>query len=54
MPMLAMGKFFSSELAKLNFFTFIFDILIEAPYKLIIEVVEEWISFTRTKKEEII
>lgn len=54
MPMLAMGKFFSSELAKLNFFTFIFDIIIEAPYKLIIEVVEEWISFTRTKKEEII
>ncbi len=54
MPMLAMGKFFSSELAKLNFFTFVFDILIEAPYKLIIEVIEEWISFTRTKKEEII
>jgi hypothetical protein len=54
MPMLAMGKFFSSELAKLNFFTFIFDILIEAPYKLIIEVIEEWISFTRTKKEEIV
>ena len=54
MPMLAMGKFFSSELAKLNFFTFIFDVLIEAPYKLIIEVVEEWISFTRRKKEEIV
>ncbi len=54
MPMLAMGKFFSSELAKLNFFTFLFDILIEAPYKLIIEVVEEWISFTRNKKEEIV
>lgn len=54
MPMLAMGKFFSSELAKLNFFTFVFDILIEAPYKLIIEVVEEWISFTRSKKEEIV
>lgn len=54
MPMLAMGKFFSSEIAKLNFFTFIFDILIEAPYKLVIEIVEEWISFTRRKKEEIV
>lgn len=54
MPMLALGKFFSSEIAKLNFFTFIFDVLIEAPYKLIIEVIEEWISFTRRKKEEII
>ncbi|MFO0704146.1 MAG: hypothetical protein U0525_05520 [Patescibacteria group bacterium] len=54
MPILAMGKFFSNEVAKLNFFTFIFDVLIEAPYKLLIEIIEEWISFTRKKKEEII
>ncbi len=54
MPILTMGKFFSSGMAKLNFFTFIFDVLIEAPYKLIIEVIEEWIRFTRSKKEEII
>jgi hypothetical protein len=54
MPILSLGKFFSSGMAKLNFFTFIFDVLIEAPYKLIIEVIEEWIKFTRTKKEEII
>lgn len=54
MPILAMGKFFSNEVAKLNFFTFIFDVLIEAPYKLLIEIIEEWISFTRKKKEEIV
>jgi hypothetical protein len=54
MPILAMGKFFSNEIAKLNFFTFIFDFLIEAPYKLLIEIIEEWISFTRKKKEEIL
>lgn len=54
MPILTMGKFFSSGMAKLNFFTFIFDVMIEAPYKLIIEVIEEWIRFTRTKKEEIV
>ena len=54
MPMLSLGKFFSSEIAKLNFFIFIFDFIIEAPFKLIFEIVEEWISFVRKRKEEII
>jgi hypothetical protein len=54
MPILALGKFFSNEVAKLNFFTVLFDMIIEAPYKLLIEIIEEWISFTRRKKEEII
>jgi len=54
MPMLSLGKFFSSGIAKLNFFIFIFDFIIEAPFKLIFEVVEEWISFVRKRKEEII
>jgi len=54
MPVLALGKFFSSEIAKLNFFIVIFDFLIEAPFKFIFEIVEEWISFVRKRKEEII
>ena len=54
MPILSLGKFFSQEIAKLNFFIFIFDFLIEAPFKLVFEVVEEWISFVRQRKEEIV
>ncbi|MFN4212941.1 MAG: hypothetical protein ACK4FL_03205 [Microgenomates group bacterium] len=54
MPILSLGKFFSQEIAKLNFFIFIFDFLIEAPFKFVFEVVEEWISFVRKRKEEII
>jgi len=54
MPVLSLGKFFSSELARLNFLIFVFDFLIEAPFKLIFEVIEEWISFVRKRKEEII
>jgi len=53
MPILSIGKFFSNEIAKLNIFMVIFDFLIEAPFKLIFEVVEEWISFVRARKEEI-
>jgi len=54
MPILSLGKIFSAGVSKLNFFTFIFDFIIEAPFKLIIEVVEEWISFVRQKKEDIV
>lgn len=54
MPILSLGKFFSSEIAKLNFFIFIFDFIIEAPFKLLFEVIEEWISFVKKRKEEII
>jgi len=54
MPVLSLGKFFSGGLARLNFMIFILDFLIEAPFKLIFEVVEEWITFVRKRKEEII
>lgn len=54
MPILSLGKFFSQEIARLNFFIFVFDFLIEAPFKLVFEIVEEWIGFVRKRKEEII
>ena len=54
MPVLSLGKFFSSGLSKLNFFIVIFDFIIEAPFKFLFEIVEEWISFVRKRKEEII
>lgn len=52
-PILFVGKFLSQEVAKLNVFILIFDFLIEAPFKLISEIVEEWITFVRQRKEEI-
>jgi len=54
MPVLSLGKFFSQEIVKLNFFIFIFDFIIEAPFKLIFEIIEEWIAFVKKRKEEII
>lgn len=53
-PILSMGKLFNKGVAKINVFTVIFDFFIEAPFKLIIEVLEEWISFTKARKDEII
>jgi hypothetical protein len=54
MPILSVGKFLSTGLSRLNFFGLFFDFIVEAPFKLIIEVFEEWISFVRNKREEIV
>lgn len=54
MPILSLGKFLSSEISKLNFFILFFDFLIEAPFKLIFGVVEEWISFLKARKDELV
>ncbi len=54
LPILRVGHLLSNEIAKLNVFIFLFDFILEAPLKVIFEVIEEWIRFIRTKKEEII
>jgi hypothetical protein len=54
LPVLRVGHLLSREIAKINIFIFFFDFILEAPLKVIFEVVEEWIRFIRTKKEEII
>lgn len=54
LPILRVGHLLSSEIARLNVFIFVFDFILEAPLKVIFEVIEEWIRFIRTKKEEII
>jgi hypothetical protein len=54
MPVLQAGQFLSREIARLNIFIFIFDFILEAPLKVIFEMVEEWVRFVRAKKDEII
>jgi len=54
MPVLSLGKFLSQSVSRFNFFTVIFDFIFEAPFKLLIEVVEEWVKFVRQKRDEIV
>lgn len=54
LPILRVGHLLSREIAKINVLLFFFDFILEAPLKVIFEVVEEWIRFIRTKKDEII
>ena len=54
LPILRAGHMLSREIARLNVLLFFFDFILEAPLKVIFEVVEEWIRFVRVKKEEIV
>lgn len=54
LPILRVGQWISATTPKINLFLFVLDFIIEAPFKMFIEVIEDWISFQREKKEEII
>lgn len=54
LPILAMGNIFSQGLSRLNFLAFAFDFILEAPFKLILQFLDNWVQFLSLKKEEVI
>jgi len=52
LPIINVGRWLSYKFSKINIFVFFFDFIIEAPLKIFIQVLEEWFSFLREKKEE--
>jgi hypothetical protein len=54
LPILRAGRWISQTFSKINIFIFVFDFLFEAPFKMLIELAEQWLSFVREKREEII
>lgn len=53
LPFIKLGQVLSSNFSRLNIFLFIFDFIIETPFKTLIEFLEEWVSFAKEKKEDI-
>src|SRR5690606_30004109 len=54
LPFLRLGFRLSAEFGKLNVFAFILDVLLEALFKLILDLTEHWINFVRQKREEMV
>lgn len=52
-PIVWSGKWLSEKFSKINVFVFILDFIIEAPFKVLVEVAEEWAKYVRERKEEI-
>lgn len=52
LPFLKIGHRLSAEFGKMNVFAFILDVLLEAPFKLMLDLAEHWMDFIRAKREE--
>lgn len=53
LPFIKFGRWLSLRFSRVNVFVFVLDFIIEAPFKTFIEILEQWISFLRKKREEI-
>lgn len=52
LPILAIGSRLSIGLSHLNFLAFAFDFILEAPFKIILGFVDDWVQFLSVKKDE--
>lgn len=53
LPIIRAGRWISIRTPRINVFLFFMDFIIEAPFKMAIELIESWLAFVREKKEEI-
>lgn len=52
-PIVAVGKWLSEKFSRVNVFVFVLDFIIEAPFKIFVEIAEEWTKYVKDRKDEI-
>jgi len=52
-PIIETGKWLSERFSKINVFVFVLDFVIEAPFKVFVEIAEEWTRYVKERKEDI-
>lgn len=52
MPIIKVGRRFTEGLSQINIFLYVFDYLIETPFKELFGFLEQWFFFLQTKREE--
>jgi len=52
-PVVAVGKWLSEKFSQVNVFVFVLDFIIEAPFKIFVEIAEEWTKYVKNRKDEI-
>lgn len=53
-PIVRAGKWLSEKFSRINVFVFILDFIIEAPFKVFVEIAEEWTRYVKERKEDIV
>ncbi|MBI3486256.1 hypothetical protein HY025_04955 [Candidatus Daviesbacteria bacterium] len=53
MPFIQLGRRLTEDISKINIFLFVFDFIIEAPFKGIFAFFEQWFYYLRTQREKL-
>ncbi|MFA6995160.1 MAG: hypothetical protein WC249_01990 [Patescibacteria group bacterium] len=53
MPIILAGRWLSSNFSKINIFIFFFDFIIETPFKVLMEIADDWTKYVRERRENI-
>ncbi len=53
-PIVAVGKFLSDNASKVNIFIFVLDFIIEAPFKVFVEIFDDWVKYVRERKDNLV
>ncbi len=54
LPILEFGRWLAQNIRQINILLFFMDRVLEAPFKLLIDIAEEWFDFVRDRREEIV
>jgi hypothetical protein len=54
LPVLEFGRWLAQNIKQLNVLLFLMDRVLEAPFKILIDITEEWFDFIRDRREEIV
>lgn len=53
LPIIRAGRWISMRTPRINVFLFFLDFIVEAPFKMTIQIIEGWLAFMKEKKENI-
>ncbi len=54
LPFVSMGRWMSTKFSRVNVLAMFLDLIIEAPYKLLVEIFEDMLGFFKEKKEDVL
>jgi hypothetical protein len=54
LPIVTLGGLLSQGVSRMNFLVFVFDFVLESPFKLILHFLDRWFAFLSIKKDEVV
>jgi hypothetical protein len=54
LPFVRIGKWMSINFSRVNVLILFFDVIVEAPFKVVVRFIQQWAGFIRRKKDELV